>query len=452
VTATLIEHEYRARGAARALFRCHAPEVLIEGPAGTGKTRCVLEKINWLCEEFAGVRVLIARATRTSMTESVLVTLETKVFWEGHEAMAGSEASRENRHAYTYPNGSVIVVGSLDHPDRLFSTEWDAVYVAECTEITEDAWEKFARAMRNRRIPKGVSGGPQKLGERQAIERDEETGIEGPAFFTQRIADCNPGPPNHWLNLRPERVGSQMVRLRSRHRDNPSMTAGELAGLRALTGHRRARLYEGRWAAGEGSVYPEFTDRHVIAPFDIPADWPWYVGIDPGYDHPCAILWFTVAPNKCLYVADELYRGGLAVAEHARDIRARNAGRTVHRYYGDPQHAFSRTAQSPKSIAMQFGENGIRVGPWPRTAGSEETMVEAVRELLRQNMLKVFSTCPHTIGEFQSWSYKRTVKGELPPGEDKFEDANNHAMDVVRGVVATRPKHRPGKIEVHGGA
>jgi hypothetical protein len=159
---------------------------------------------------------------------------------------------------------------------------------------------------------------------------------------------------------------------------------------------------------------------------------------------PAAILWFTVAPNGCIYVVDELYRGGLPVADHARDIRARNAGRTVVRYYADPQHAFSRTAQSPKSIASQLKDCGLTFVPWPRTGGSEETMVEAVRKRLTTDRLKVFATCVNTIREFQSWSYKRSPSGELPPGEDKFEDKDNHAMDVREGVDRDEPEGQGG--------
>ena len=59
---------------------------------------------------------------------------------------------------------------------------------------------------------------------------------------------------------------------------------------------------------------------------------------------------------------------------------------------------------------------------------------------------------PNTIAEFQAWSYKRTPKGELPPGEDKFVDAHNHAMDVVKGVVAARPLYAPPKARVATGA
>jgi phage terminase large subunit len=88
--------------------------------------------------------------------------------------------------------------------------------------------------------------------------------------------------------------------------------------------------------------------------------------------------------------------------------------------------------------------------PWPRTGGNEETMVERVRERLRQGKLKVFPNCTNTINEFQSWSYKRSAKGELMPGEDKFEDKNNDAMDCVKGVIATNPMHAQQRITVLG--
>jgi len=78
LTTTVI-HEYVPYGASKALFTCQDPEVLIEGPAGTGKTLSVLEYVNYLCEEYAGIRVLIFRATRASMNESVLVTFEDEV-------------------------------------------------------------------------------------------------------------------------------------------------------------------------------------------------------------------------------------------------------------------------------------------------------------------------------------------------------------------------------------
>lgn len=418
--------DYAPKGAALALLDCTEPEILLEGPAGTGKTRAILEKINLCCETWPKTRALVCRDTRTSLTESVLVTMERDILWTGHPAMSG-DASRSNRHSYDYPNKSTIVCGGLDHPERLYSTEWDLVYVAEATEITEDSWEKFARAMRNHAMP-----------------------------YQQQIADCNPSAPGHWLNQRCN--AGRMKRLVSKHEDNPSVTPDYLAGLRRLTGHRRSRLYEGLWVAAEGSVFPEFSAReHVMSPFDIPSHWPLFVGVDPGYDHPCAVLWFAVGEQDQIYIIDEVYRGGWSVEQHAKEIIHRNNNREIKGYYLDPQHGFSQTAQSPRPIAAQFRECGLNFAPWPRTGVNEDGMIDRIRRKLTDKnesgkpMLRVFNNCPATINEFQTWAFKRTAVGDLPSGDDKYEDKNNHSIDVIKGVLATNPVFTRGKVEIYRG-
>jgi hypothetical protein len=419
MTATAIEHRYVCRGAAAALFDCTAPEVLVEGPAGTGKSRGALEKINWACEEWAGIRCCIARQTRASLTESVLVTWEEKVLWPGHPALMGSEASRVNRHAYVYPNGSVVVPSSLETPERLFSTEWDLVLVDEATEISEDAWEKFGRGMRSHKMP-----------------------------YQQRIAVCNPVAPGHWLNQRPNKLGEdgkpKMVRLKSLHRDNPSCTEEYLTTLRSLTGHRRARLYEGRWVAGEGTVYgADFDeDKHTCIPFRVPSDWPIECGYDPGFDHPCAWIWFTIAPNQLLYPIDEIVATGINLPQLARMVKDRNEhnGWAPRRCWGDPQYIFAKRQES-QSVFEQMRILGIYLSGWPRTGQNMDAMVSAVRNRLLNRTIKVFNTCTKLIEAFQGWEYKRTVQGELTATDaDKYEQEYKDAMDVVRGVVATNPK------------
>ncbi len=444
------------RGAVAAFQLVTDREVLVEGPGGTGKSHGILAKFHQTAWAYPKSRQLLCRATRVSMTESILKTWEEQILGENHPAYSG-KASRANRHSYDFPNGSTVVVGGLDNDERLFSTEWDRIYVAEAQEISLETFEKLGRAMRNGRTP-----------------------------YHQRVCDVNPVGPGFWLNKRADpiddalravktrdqwqrlqfynrkKLDGKMRRLVSKHHDNPAYwdwndwgwtyfgeeyVMGELANL---TGHRRARLFEGRWVAGEGIVFPEFQrHRHMINPFKVPSDWPWFVGMDPGYDHPCAILWFTVAPNGCAYVADELYRGGLSIPQHAADIHLRNRNRTVRRYWGDPQHAFSSTAQSPTSIAGQMRNCGISIAKWPRTGNQSESMVERVRQYLIGDRLKVFSTCSSTIDEFETWSFSRNTRGEIKDGDDQYEDANNHAMDVIKGVLATgQVVHKSGGIKV----
>ena len=79
-----VVHEYCPTGAADALFDMTHPEILIEGPAGTGKTRAIAEYIDSVCMENPGVRILVLRNVRADLAESVLVTFEKEVWWPGH--------------------------------------------------------------------------------------------------------------------------------------------------------------------------------------------------------------------------------------------------------------------------------------------------------------------------------------------------------------------------------
>jgi PBSX family phage terminase large subunit len=415
------EIQYVARGGAAELFDVEDNEVLMEGPAGTGKTRAILERINQLCESHDGIRVLVCRATRVSLTETVLVTFENKVLWPGHPAMSG-DASRQNRHSYDYPNGSQIIVGGLDNPERILSAEYDLVYVAEATEITEETWETLLTRLRNHVMP-----------------------------WQQAICDCNPSYPSHWLNKRAS--SGKMRRILSRHSDNPSVTPKYLKTLAGLTGSRRARFFEGRWVAADGTVFgAEFDEsRHVMDAFTVPSEWPWWVFVDPGYDHPCAIPWFTMSPSGRLYVADLRYQGGCSISKHAEWITGQLEGRNVRGMYCDPRHGFSRTAQSPKTIAEQFKDSGLEFHPWPRKEGDAvEAHVNAVRNLLSNDKLCFFrGVAADAITEMQSWMYKRTSGGQVPSGDDQFEDRSNHFIDCLLGFVAMNPSYEMVRASIH---
>jgi phage terminase large subunit len=146
-----IYDDFRARGAASDLFQCYDKEVLIEGGAGTGKTRAVLEKANLIADKYPGCRILLCRKTRASMSESVLQIFEDHVLVPGHPLKSG--ATRHHRSHYDYPNGSRLVICGLDNPDRIMSTEFDMACLFEATEATVDDWEKVLSRLRNTKIP-----------------------------------------------------------------------------------------------------------------------------------------------------------------------------------------------------------------------------------------------------------------------------------------------------------
>lgn len=288
---------YQPRGAALRLLMDRSPEVLISGPAGTGKSRAALEKIHCCCDQVPGCRALILRQTRESLTESALVTWEQHVLPAGHPALVGPQ--RRLRQSYRYPNGSEVVVGGLDKPSKVMSTEYDLAYIMEAIEVSEDAWESVTTRLRNHKLP-----------------------------FQQLLADTNPDRPSHWLRQRC--TAGKTLLLESRHEDNPTLWDGRdwtprgrdyIAKLDALTGPRRERLRFGRWVQAEGVVY-EGWDRakHLIPRFPIPLDWPRYWSVDFGYTNPFVCQWWAQDPDGRLFRYREIYRTQRLVEDHAKEM------------------------------------------------------------------------------------------------------------------------------------
>ena len=276
------EVEYHAIGACADLFECGEPEILLEGPAGTGKTRGLLEYLHLQMESNPGARVLGVRKTRASMTESVLVTYERDVIPDNDPIVSGPQ--RSQRQAYHYPNGSEFVIGGMDNPDRIMSTEYDIVAAFEATELTVDDWEKATSRLRNHKIPHP----------------------SGRGHLEQAIADCNPDAPTHWLNQRAN--DNRMVRLLSRHEDNPTVTLKYLERLSNLTGVRRARLYEGKWVAAEGQVWPTYDPAvNLIDRADVP-DYKWmFASVDWGFRNPGVVQLWGVDHDDRIYRDVEIY-------------------------------------------------------------------------------------------------------------------------------------------------
>lgn len=296
------EHRYAPAGSALELFRCRAPEVLLSGAAGTGKSRACLEKLHAMCLRNPGMRGLIARKTVTSLGSTALVTWREFVC---KEALDSGEVrfyggSPQEAAGYRYGNGSAIVIGGLDKASRIMSSEYDVIYIQEATELAEDDWEALTTRLRN-----------------------------GKVSFQQLMADCNPNAPHHWLKQRADRGATQLIYCR--HEDNPRLydaVTGKwspegteyIRRLDALTGVRYERLRLGKWAAAEGLVYDTFDPSvHLHKPIGLPPDgWTRWWGVDFGFTHPFVLQMWAEDPDGRLYLYREIYKTQTLVEDHAR--------------------------------------------------------------------------------------------------------------------------------------
>jgi phage terminase large subunit len=441
---------YEPRGAARDLWRCKAPEILIEGPAGTGKTRAVWEKVLALADKYPGSRHLVCRKTRKSMTDSVLVTFEEKVLPPGSPIRGN--VKREGRHSYRLPNGSEIVVGGLDEPSRTFSAEYDTVTVFEAIEVTEDEWELLHRSLRNGRMP-----------------------------YTQAIADTNPGAPSHWLNQRANQ--GKMVRLRSRHEDNPEMydaAAGRFtergeqyieSRLAGLTGHRRARMYLGQWVAAEGLVFDEWDAAvHLVGADNLKA---WGIlnaaggvgqavrhvigAVDWGYTNPGVIQVWAFDGDGRMYLLAETYHSRRLIDWWVTRAKAWRAAWGIEAFPCDPAEpayieAFRRAGL--KAVAadndIEAGVNAVkeRLSPAgdgrPRLYVYDKALAEEDPELRAKK---------HPCGSVEEVeNYTRVKKPDEPLPREEREDEFNHGMDCWRYAARhRRVKALVGSVVIGGG-
>lgn len=411
------QRAYQPVGAALQMFYDRSPELLMCGAAGTGKSRAILEKLHFCAMRWPGMRGLITRKTRASLSESGLVTFEEKVLPAGSKIKGNT--ARRYRQVYEYGNGSEIVVAGLDDPNRIMSTEFDLALVLEATELTETDWEQMTTRLRNFVMP-----------------------------FQQLLADCNPGSPNHWLKKRADRQATKL--LTSIHEDNPVLfdrktrqwtAQGKqyLATLDNLTGVRRLRLLKGLWAMAEGMVYADSwqPSLNLVSRFDVPRNWRRIWVVDFGFTHPFVWQCWACDSDGRLYRIAEIYRTKRLVQDHAADILAWQKQNneplpevlicdhdaedraTLERYLG------ISTASASKSVSDGIQATAARM----RVAGDGKPRLFLMRDslVLKDQLLadRKLPTCTEEEVEGYIWNERK----------DEPVKEHDHGMDAMRYAV-----------------
>jgi len=243
--------DYTLYGQNLAAVRCREPEVILSGPADTGKTLSMLIKLD-ACASlfpnssivikldacaslFPNSSIVILRKKQADIYSTVLVTWEKKVL---HPSAPVSAYGGERPQWYQYANGSRIWIAGLyassgkkEIAGKVLSGEHDLMYVNQAEELTLAEWET--------------------LGSRV-------TGRAGNIPYSQLLGDCNPAHQSHWIRSR-NKAGSLEL-YHSTHHDNPELydqATGEITEegqkrigrLKRMSGVRLARLYHGLWVA-----------------------------------------------------------------------------------------------------------------------------------------------------------------------------------------------------------
>jgi phage terminase large subunit len=283
----------------------------------------------------------------------VLVTWERDILGPSHPLLNERPVLRRVRQSYDFPNGSAVIVGGIDKPGKILSSEYDLIYAPEATDLTIEDWETLSGRLRAAAVP-----------------------------YQQIVADCNPTTPTHWLYKRcGSGTGSGLCKLfPTTHRDNPRYwddVKGEwtelgkqyLARLERLTGPRRKRFLEGIWAAAEGLVYDGYNPAiHNHPPgWKPPKDWPRVWGIDWGFVNPTALLMIAVDGDGRMHVYREYYqthRRAEEVAKWAKgEIESGREPRPLAMLCDhDPECAASFRAHGPSGVGIILADKGDKIG------------------------------------------------------------------------------------------
>ena len=396
---------YSPRGAAADLQSSTQREIILTGPARTGKSLACLFKLYRLAIENPGLRALVVRHVRADLSESGLVTLERDVL--GNDSSLVLDGPRRQwRHTYRLPNGSLLVLGGLDKPGKMLSTEYDLIYVQQAEEIAETDWETLITRLSGRVLPQ----------EQQQI-----------------IGDCNPASPAHWIMQRS--LQGHLALWQTYHRDNPLLWNGDaetgtwtdygkeyIEKLSLLTGTLRERLLEGKWSQAEGLVYPEFSVENITE--DEPdAEQVIEIAADDGYVDARAILFIQRTATRIL-VFDEIY--------HTRHLAEKCVGEVVERCnknkWKRPEIAIG--GPESKELAERFRRADI---PYRSRPHEIVEGIAIVRSLISDGngyrTLQVNRRCKNLIRELtEGYRYPEGSRRD----NEKPLDGNDHSCDSLR--------------------
>lgn len=293
---------------------------------------------------------------------------------------------------------------------------------------------------------------------------------------TKRIrATANPGGLGHmavkeyfidphpagYKPIRDEKTGLERMFIPSRIQDNAILLANDPEYIRRLQGLGsdamvRAWL-EGDWSVVDGAFFNEWsTQRHVLAPFEIPSDWTRFRSFDWGSARPFSIGWWAIASDVLRLGALCIPRGALIryrewygasspnvglklTAEEVADGIVERSGKETYAYSVADPAIFSQ--DGGPSIAERMANRKVvfrradnkRVAQAGAMGGWDQVRARLKGDEDGNPMLFFFSTCKDSIRTIPA------LQHDPSRPEDLDTDGEDHAADDTRYACMSRP-------------
>ena len=244
---------------------------------GAGKTWWIPSWLAYLIarDEAAGngegARYLAIGCTGDMVNDMVLPEIVERfsdTYLEGHYHISGRR--------YELPTGGNIYLRSAEKPFRIEGHHVRGATLDEPSEMKATIWPIIMRRTAYYKAPVLFTGYPTNMG----------------WYYESLYVPWTKGDKD-------------IVVIEAPSTANPSYPADEMErARRTLPAWMFEMTYLGKFRKPFGLVYPDFDDSCYVDPFDIPGDWPTYVGVDPAVQYGALMIAWN---RGVYYVYNEYY-------------------------------------------------------------------------------------------------------------------------------------------------
>lgn len=288
----------------------------------------------------------------------------------------------ESELSITFANGSSISIKGADNPDSLRGIGLDGVVLDEFADMKAIVWEEIIRpALVDKQgwamfigTPKGFNVFYELYN--KALNKE---GWEAWKFTTY---------------------------------DNPTIPTEEIElAKKEVSDDKFAQEFMADFRKYEGAVYKEFDrTKHIFAEGLLINKKEEIAGIDWGYTNPTAMLRIYVDNDDVFHVMDEFYQRQRTTEEVIVYLKTW----TPDMVYPDPAEPDRNKMLSNAGFYVRDVNKDIKTG------------IDKVRELFRNNKIKIHESCVNLIRELEMYQYPDDKLKEVPIKE------NDHLVDALR--------------------
>lgn len=211
--------------------------------------------------------------------------------------------------------------------------------------------------------------------------------------------------------------------------DNPSFPKAEdERAKRVLPDWKYRMFYRGEFTRPAGMIYHDFIDAyreeggHKVHPFNVPAEWPRYGGLDFGANNTARLMVAKDPAANVYYLYAESLDGEKTTAEHASDALVAVQGVNMLAWHGG--------AKSETQQRMDWRQARVYVNE-PEVS-DVEAGIDRVIALFKTSRLYIFDTCIGTLSEIGT--YARELDDLAQPTEKIKHKETFHRLDALRYV------------------